>query len=122
MRNEVLVAAGAAGELNYQAFAHEIGTILKLKLDGKPRIRAIPGPCYVRNAIVNVSEIHVKICEPSRTWNHIASIHGILVFDEAKAIHKLDLGNFTGSMSLEVRLNVGLGRATRKVPEIEAGG
>lgn len=63
-----------------------------------------------------------EVCGPSRTWNDIAGIHGILVFDEAKAIHELDLGNLTSAMSLEVRLDVGLCRVAREVPEIEAGG
>jgi len=44
-----------------------------------------------------------------RTWHDIARVHGILVLDEAEAIHQLDLGDFTGAMSVEVVLNIGLG-------------
>jgi hypothetical protein len=69
-----------------------------------------------------VSEIGVRVSKLCRTWNHIASIHSILVFDEAKAIHEFDLSNLTSAMSIEVRLNVSLCRVARKVPEIEAGG
>ena len=42
------------------------------------------------------------------TWNDIASIHGILVLNEAEAIHKLDLGDLAGAMGVEVVLNIGL--------------
>ena len=43
-----------------------------------------------------------------RTRYHIARIHGVLVLDEAEAIHELDLRNFAGAMGVEVILNIGL--------------
>lgn len=43
------------------------------------------------------------------TWDDIARIHGIFVFDEAKAIHELDFGDLAGAMGVEVVLNIGLG-------------
>jgi hypothetical protein len=46
--------------------------------------------------------------EPTR--NHIASIHSILVLDETKAIHELDLGDLAGAMSVEVGFDIGFGR------------
>lgn len=44
-----------------------------------------------------------------RTWNNITSIHGILVFDEAEAIHQLHLGDFPGAMGRKMGLDIGLG-------------
>lgn len=44
-----------------------------------------------------------------RTWNHVTGVKRILVLDEAKTIHELDLGNLAGAMGVEVVLNVGLG-------------
>lgn len=43
------------------------------------------------------------------TWDDITRIHGVLVLDEAEAIHELDLGNLAGAMGVEVVLNIGLG-------------
>lgn len=43
------------------------------------------------------------------TRNHISSIHGILILDESKAVHELDLLDCTGAMSGEMGLNVSLG-------------
>lgn len=48
-------------------------------------------------------------CGWTHTWNDITCVHGILVLDEAEAIHELDLGDFAGAMGVEVVLNVGLG-------------
>lgn len=36
------------------------------------------------------------------TWNNIPGIHRILVFDEAEAVHELDLGNLTRAMAAKV--------------------
>ena len=36
------------------------------------------------------------------TGHDIRRIHGVIVLDEAKAIHQLHLGNGAGAMSLEV--------------------
>jgi len=43
------------------------------------------------------------------TWNNVARIKGVLVLDEAEAIHEFDLSNLAGAMGVEVVLNVGLG-------------
>lgn len=44
------------------------------------------------------------------TWNHIPGVHGILVLNETKAIHELDLRDLAGSVGREVRLDIGFGR------------
>ena len=43
------------------------------------------------------------------TRNDITGIHGILVFDESKAIHELDLGDLSSPMSVEMGLDVSFG-------------
>jgi hypothetical protein len=43
------------------------------------------------------------------TWHNIPRIHGILVLDEAEAVHELDLCDLTGAMGREVSLDIGLG-------------
>lgn len=43
------------------------------------------------------------------TRHNVSCVHGILVFNEAEAIHELDLGNLAMAMRLEVVLNVLLG-------------
>jgi hypothetical protein len=45
----------------------------------------------------------------TRTRYDIARVHGVLVLDEAKAIHELNLGDLAGAMGVEVVLNIGLG-------------
>lgn len=40
------------------------------------------------------------------TRYHIASIKGILVFQETKAIHKLDFGDFASAISVEMVFNI----------------
>lgn len=52
----------------------------------------------------------------------ISSIHRILVLDEAKAVHKLDFSDISGTMSRKMGLNIGLGSIARKVPQVEPGG
>lgn len=49
------------------------------------------------------------------TWDNIPGIHGILVLNEAEAVHELDLGNLTGAMGREVSLDIGLG-SWRRAP------
>ena len=53
--------------------------------------------------------------EDRLTWNDVARIHGILVLDEAKAIHELDLDNLTGAMGREVCLDIIFGGCRRRV-------
>lgn len=52
------------------------------------------------------------------TRDNVASIHGVLVFDEAEAVHQLDLGDFSGAMSRKVSLNIGLGSCRQRVSGI----
>jgi hypothetical protein len=40
------------------------------------------------------------------SWDDIASVHGVLVFDESEAAHELDLCNLAGSMLLKMRLHI----------------
>lgn len=49
------------------------------------------------------------------TRDNIARVHVVLVLDEAKAIHELDLGNLAGAMGVEVVLNIGLGSYIHKI-------
>lgn len=44
------------------------------------------------------------------TGNDIAGIHSILVFDESKSVHELDLRDLPSAMGVEVSFNIGLGR------------
>lgn len=43
------------------------------------------------------------------TRNDITGIHGILVFDESKAVHELDLGDLSSAMSVEMGLDISFG-------------
>lgn len=43
------------------------------------------------------------------TWNDVASVHGILILNEAEPVHQLDLCDLSGAMGTKVRLDVGLG-------------
>lgn len=54
------------------------------------------------------------------SWDNITSIHGIFVFNEAEAIHELNLGDLAGAMGVEVVLNVGLGSGSREIAQVEA--
>lgn len=56
------------------------------------------------------------------SWNNIAGIHWVLVLDETEAIHKLNFGDFSGSMSREVSLDVGFGSIAREVSQVQPGG
>lgn len=43
------------------------------------------------------------------TWYDITSVHGVLVLDESKAVHQLDLHDLTRAMGVEVVFDIGLG-------------
>jgi hypothetical protein len=45
----------------------------------------------------------------SPTWNYVSSIHGIIILDEAEAVHELDLDDLSSAMLGKVGFNVGLG-------------
>lgn len=86
--SESIAIASSTSELNCQALTHEVRTV-KGYVD-----------CYcvfARGTVVGL------------TRNDITGIHGILVFDESEAIHELDLGDLSGAMSVEMRLDIGLG-------------
>lgn len=40
------------------------------------------------------------------TRYNITGIHGILIFNEAEAVHQLDFGNLSGAMGAEVFLDI----------------
>ena len=40
------------------------------------------------------------------TWDDVSSVHCVVIFDEAKAIHELHLGNSASSMCFEVFLDI----------------
>ncbi len=40
------------------------------------------------------------------TRYNITCIHGIFIFNEAEAVHQLDLGNLSGAMGTEVFLDI----------------
>jgi hypothetical protein len=40
------------------------------------------------------------------TRYNITGIHSILIFNEAEAVHQLDLGNLSGAMGAEVFLDI----------------
>jgi len=56
------------------------------------------------------------------TRDDVTRIHGVLVLNEAEAIHELDLGDLASAMGLEVGLYFGLGGIAGKVAQIQAGG
>lgn len=43
------------------------------------------------------------------TRNDVPRVHGILVLDEAEAVHELDLGDLASAMGCKVAFNIGLG-------------
>lgn len=53
-----------------------------------------------------------------KSRNDVARVHGILVLDEAEAIHELDLGYLSGAMGVEMILNIGLGSVARKITKV----
>ena len=58
--------------------------------------------------------VQISYCKAKRlTWYHVTRIHGILVLDEAEAIHELDLHDLPGTMGVEVILDIGLGSYIR---------
>lgn len=78
----------------------------------------------VRKAIGQVSKsghdwktnMHGQKVEYDRHTGHdVAGIHGVLVLNEAEAIHKLNLGNLARAMGVEMILNIGLGSCSNTV-------
>lgn len=45
----------------------------------------------------------------SLTRNYVARIHRILVFDEAEAIHQLDLSDLSRAMGIKMGFHIGFG-------------
>lgn len=48
--------------------------------------------------------------EDQRTRHNIARVHGILVLNEAEAIHQLDLSDLSSAMGRKMGLDISLGR------------
>jgi hypothetical protein len=55
------------------------------------------------------------------TRDDVTRVHCVLVLDEAKAVHELDLGDLTGAMGVEMGLDLSLGGVARKVAQVKAG-
>jgi hypothetical protein len=55
------------------------------------------------------------------SWDDITGIHGILVLDETKPIHELDLCDLTGAMGCKVSLDIGLGSIFGQVAQVKTG-
>ena len=51
----------------------------------------------------------------SLTRDNISRIHRIVVLDEAKAVHELDLGNVASTMGLEVVLDIFFRDCSRRI-------
>ena len=43
------------------------------------------------------------------TRNDITGIHGILIFDESKAVHEFDLGDLSSAVGVEMGLDISFG-------------
>lgn len=125
----------SAGELNGEAFSHEVGSVLIQSVrisegcsqghgswrrgrcqaggDERANVRKAWARRLVSNdtSIRRVFELlHLRVGAPlSLTWNHVSGIHGVLIFDKTEAVHELDLGNLASAMLGEVGFDVGLG-------------
>jgi hypothetical protein len=55
------------------------------------------------------------------TRDDVTRVHCVLILDEAKAVHELDLGDLTGAMGVEMGLDLSLGGVARKVAQVQAG-
>ena len=60
------------------------------------------------SARVSVSVVCALLPKLTEGRDDIARIHGVLVLDEAEAIHELDFHDLTGAMGIEVILDIGL--------------
>lgn len=113
MGSEVLVTGTrAASELDDEALAHEVGTILNQlgRMFGFLYTRS-----YVRNAVYRLACVQWIGAWLKLTRDNITSVHCVLVLDEAKSVHELDLSDLTSAMRLEVALDICLGGIARKV-------
>jgi hypothetical protein len=88
--------------------------------------RAILGTRKVLLASRTTSKLHCQSLAfevtAMESRDNVTSIHGILILDEAKAVHQLDLRNLTGAMGREVFFDILFGDIAGKIPEIESGG
>lgn len=55
------------------------------------------------------------------TRNDVTRVHGVLVLNETKTIHELDLSDFASAMGLEMRLDFCLGGIAGEIAQVEAG-
>jgi hypothetical protein len=129
----------STGELNSKALSHEVRSVYAFRVSkgarhdvaGDVRRSASRGVgcCYIRKAIIRRHQLLAIELAKSFPWgllqsrpkwfgvkkkgrltrNNVSGIHRVLVFDEAEAIHQLDLGDLPGAMSRKMSLDVGLG-------------
>lgn len=55
---------------------------------------------------VELVEVDDRSAGGRHTRYNITGIHGILIFNEAEAVHQLDLGNLSRAMGAEVFLDI----------------
>jgi hypothetical protein len=112
MLRKRLRAARASGELHHKSLAHEGGTIYT-KLVRETSIRSASGR-DVRKAGTRRLAVSGFDVAQRRTRNDVTGIHGILVLNEAEAIHELDFGDFAVAMLGKVSLQVSPSSYSRK--------
>lgn len=106
----VVLATRTTGELNNQTLAHKVGSIYAGWVSTDSRVRHGRESSNVRKAVAVALALVATIKMGRRlTRNDVSRIHGILVLDEAEAIHELDLGDLASAMGSEVAFNIGLG-------------
>jgi hypothetical protein len=117
--SEVLVAGTrAAGELDDEALAHEVGTICESVRRTVPEgVR-----CYVTYGKLcsRLGRIQCEVLKSKLTRNNVTRVHRVLVLDEAEAVHELDLSDLASAMGLEVGLDICLGGIAGEVAQVEA--
>lgn len=75
---------------------------------------------YIRKAALSVSMELFANGTSRLTRNDVTRVHSVLVLDEAKTVHELDLSDLAGAMGLEVALDFRLGGIAGKVAQIQA--
>lgn len=110
------LASIALRELNNQALAHEFCAVCTRRIvvsviitDLKSASTASNAAGYIRKAVNSVSLIDPTQGHSTHTRHHILGVHGILVLQEAKALHKFDLCDLASTMRVKMVLDVGLG-------------
>ena len=112
-----LPVPGPASKLDGKSLSHEIRSVLVARLakwsrEGRDLERLTYGRLQAHTQISNGVN---RLGTTRLTRDDITGIHGVLVFDEAKAVHQLYLGDFSSAMSRKVGLNIGLGSCRQRV-------